>query len=373
MVKIIGLKLNTLEEREFESIKEANEYINSVSVLQCLNGKIKSSKGWIFRYKDKDFPNKAIKITDKRIKVYVLEKDGEIIKLPLLMLSNIYGIDSSGIIEASRGYVNTKNGKVTFEQVKGYKVREATKEEREKVLNEVSYLDYLRSFKEKKQVEKKISLGERIIGGILELNSIGFEREKEIPNTRLLMDIYVEYNNNKYCIEHHGVHHYSEISKTYTLEDRKDYDRRKKEYCLENNIVYIEISYKKTIKDIIEILSKYFGSLKEIKELSLSEDITINIDRFIREYKDTNVKHMSNKYGMKEHTIKSILKRLDYTTKRKPDYKLNVYNKETGEHVFTGGYYEVLEKYPSIQQSAIPRILRGDAKSSGGYTLEKVD
>lgn len=349
MDKIIGLKLDTLEEKEFKSIKEANEYINSISVLQCLKGKIKSSKGWIFRYENKDFPDKAIKITDKRIKVYVLEKDGEIVKLPLLMLSNIYGIDSSGIIEASRGYTSTKNGKVTFEKAKGYKAREATKEEREEVLNKVSYLDYLRSFKDKKHVEKKISLGERIIGDILELNGIEFVREKEIPNTRLLMDIYVEYdNNNKYCIEHHGVHHYSEISKAYTLEDRKEYDKRKKEYCSENNIVYIEISYKKTIKEIIAILSKYFGSLKEIKELRLDEDKTINIEDFIREYKATNVKYMSEKYKMKEHTIKSILKRLDYKSKRKPDYKLNVYNKETGEHVFTGGYYEVLEKYPSI-------------------------
>lgn len=374
MEKIIGLNTKTLEEKEFNSINEASEYINSKSIQRCLDSKAKSTMGWIFRYKGEDFPEKSKRITDKRIKVYVIEKDGETVKLPMEMIQNLYGIGKSSLIEASEGYKKDKKGnRSPIEYAKGYKVREATEKEKEEVLDTVSYIDYLYSYKNPMPLERKESIGEGIVKRILETNNITFEQEKEIPNSRLLMDFYIEDRDNKVCIEYQGVHHDKNRYKGRDYQRREESDKKKKDYCEKNDIILLEIMHNDTIDIIYNKISEKIKLNFKPSTYRLYRDKEIDINMFLKYYETKTRKEMAELYGYTQVDIKNILDKLEYKTKRKPDYKLNVYDKETGEHVFTGGYYEVLEKYPSIQQSAIPKILRGDAKSSGGYTLEKVD
>lgn len=374
MVKIIGLNTKTLEERGFKNVKEANEYIDSVSVQRCLDNKAKRTKGWIFRYSNNNFPSKARKITDKRIKVYVIEREGEVVKLPMEMIQNLYGIGKSSILEASKGFKKDKKGnKTKIEYAKGYKVREATKEEKEEVLENVSYIDYLYSFKNPVPIERKESIGEGIIRRILETNNINFEQEKEIPNSRMLMDFYLETKNSKICIEYQGVHHDENRYKAKDYERRKESDYKKQKYCKENGIHLIEIMHNDTINTIFNKLDKVIKINFKPSTYKLYRGKEIDVEMFLKYYENNTRKEMAEKYGYTQVDIKNILDKLDYESKRKPKYNLEVIDKKSDEIVFKGNYYEVLEKFPTINQSDIPRILRGERKSTGGYKINKID
>lgn len=374
MTKIIGLNTKTLEEKEFNNVEEANNYVGSVSVQRCLDNKAKRTVGWIFRYENKDFPEKSRTITDKRIKIYVIEKGDKIIKLPMEMIQNLYGISKSSLVEASNGYKTGGNNKnVKIEYAKGYKVREATEEEKEEVLETVSYVDYLKSFKNPVPMERQQSIGEGIVERILETNNIYFEKEKEIPNTRMLMDFYVENKGNQICIEYQGVHHDNKRYKGYDIERRQQSDRNKKKYCEDNGIILIEVFHNDTIDTIYNTIAEKIGLTFKPSTYRLYRGKEIDIELFLKYYENSTRKKMADRYGYTQTDIKNILDKLDYSTKRKPKYNLEVYDNKTEEHLFTGGYYEVLEKFPTINQSDIPRILRGERKSTGGYKLKKID
>lgn len=108
------------------------------------------------------------------------------------------------------------------------------------------------------------SNGELTIQSFLDKNKISYEREKKfkdmIYKECLRMDFYLhDYN---MCIEFHGRQHYEFIElfhKTYDgFLERTKKDKIKKEYCRNNNIKYIEISYK-DFENIESILSKQLG------------------------------------------------------------------------------------------------------------------
>ena len=87
------------------------------------------------------------------------------------------------------------------------------------------------------------SKGEYKIAKILQENKIFFEQQKTCKDKALLpFDFYV---NNQYLIEYDGEQHFN---KRDFLEDKYDYiqkhDNIKNEYCKNNNIPLIRISYK---------------------------------------------------------------------------------------------------------------------------------
>lgn len=96
----------------------------------------------------------------------------------------------------------------------------------------------------------KSSKGEITVEKYLRDNNIFFIRQYKFDNCRdkrpLPFDFYLpEYNS---VIEYQGIQHYNDIEffkkKDKGLEDRKRRDKIKKEFCLLNNISYINISYK---------------------------------------------------------------------------------------------------------------------------------
>lgn len=136
--RVIGLNIKTLEEVKFDTLKDAQEWLGSSGIRACVIGNRKTCCGYLWRYENDDFSYRAKTITDKRIKVYVAKKGNEVIKLPLQMLFSEYGLPKANVVGCVKGKYKT---------VKGYTIREATKEEQEETLSSISYIDYIQSFK----------------------------------------------------------------------------------------------------------------------------------------------------------------------------------------------------------------------------------
>lgn len=116
----------------------------------------------------------------------------------------------------------------------------------------------------------KESKGEKKIAKILEDLKIRYKREykfKELGQKRFDFALFQK-NKRKPCaiIEYHGRQHYEPVRFSFKMSDKKCKDnlknlkisdKLKKQYCIDNNIKYLEISYKnkelkETIKDFIE-------------------------------------------------------------------------------------------------------------------------
>ena len=82
--------------------------------------------------------------------------------------------------------------------------------------------------------------------------NIPFEEQKIFDNCRgknnapLRFDFYLEINNKRFIIEFQGIQHYK-IIKGWKgeegLKERQNRDNKKKQYCLDNGIIFIEIPY----------------------------------------------------------------------------------------------------------------------------------
>jgi len=316
--KIIGLNTKTLEEKEFESIEEAQELVgNKGTVKRCLDNKIKSTKGWLFKYEGEDFTSKAKEITDKRIKVYILKKEGKEIGLPMEMIQNMYGISKSELVTASKG-ISDRNQDVTTPRytTKGFTVREATDKEKEEVLNNTSYIDYIKSKNNKVTNDKPLSIGEGFIKNILEFNDINFIREKYIEDTQLRMDFYIEKEGQKFCIEYMGQQHYRERNGVTSLSYRLKNDRIKKKYCAENGIIFIEVSYDYTIQTIIKLLNLYLGNIESPTVFTFYNNINMDIDDFVKNYQYKDKYQMSEYYNITLSDVSNIATLIGKNLKR---------------------------------------------------------
>lgn len=136
--KVVGLNVKTLEEIEFDTLKEAQEWVGSAGVRGCVIGTKKTCKGYLWRYKEDDFSDVARTITDKRIKVYKATNGNTSYKLPLHMLTKKINSDVATITNCSKGKLS---------HAKGYKIEELEGEEKEEVLNSISYIDYIQNYK----------------------------------------------------------------------------------------------------------------------------------------------------------------------------------------------------------------------------------
>lgn len=316
--KIIGLNTKTLEEKEFESIEEAQELVgNKGTVKRCLDNKIKSTKGWLFKYKGEDFTSKAKEITDKRIKVYILKKEDKEIGLPMEMIQNLYGISKSELVTASKG-ISDRNQDVTTPRytTKGFTVREATDKEKEEVLNNTSYIDYIKSKNNKVTNDKPLSIGEGFIKNILEFNDINFIREKYIEDTQLRMDFYIEKEGQKFCIEYMGQQHYRERNGVTSLSYRLKNDRIKKKYCAENGIIFIEVSYDYTIQTIIKLLNLYLGNIESPTVFTFYNNISMDIEDFVKNYQYKDKYQMSEYYNITLSDVSNIATLIGKNLKR---------------------------------------------------------
>jgi hypothetical protein len=111
------------------------------------------------------------------------------------------------------------------------------------------------------------SQGEVAVKTFLENNKIKFEQQKKFKDCKLKNHLPFDFYLKKYnaVIEYNGIQHYEFFKYFHKIEEefnkRKERDKIKKEYCLKNNIKFIEIPYweKDNIKSIL------------IKELNLEK------------------------------------------------------------------------------------------------------
>lgn len=114
------------------------------------------------------------------------------------------------------------------------------------------------------------SKGEKLVSQVLDQLQVRYKREykfKELGNYRFDFALFRKYKRKPYAIiEYHGTQHYqvvdfsgkNKIRAENQFKKIKFNDKIKKQYCLDNNIKYLEISYKekdnieKIIKDFIE-------------------------------------------------------------------------------------------------------------------------
>lgn len=120
----------------------------------------------------------------------------------------------------------------------------------------------------------KESRGEIEISKYLDQLNITYQSQYEIQllskgklTNKAILDFYLEWNNNKYAIEFHGIQHYEwtpifQTKEEFQLQLRRDEEVRK--YCKTNNIQLIEIKYD---TDVIESLDLYFKNVAELKNL----------------------------------------------------------------------------------------------------------
>ena len=271
----------------------------------------------MFKYEGEDFTSKAKEITDKRIKVYILKKEGKEIGLPMEMIQNMYGISKSELVTASKG-ISDRNQDVTTPRytTKGFTVREATDKEKEEVLNNTSYIDYIKSKNNKVTNDKPLSIGEGFIKNILEFNDINFIREKYIEDTQLRMDFYVEKEGQKFCIEYMGQQHYRERNGVTSLSYRLKNDRIKKKYCAENGIIFIEVSYDYTIQTIIKLLNLYLGNIESPTVFTFYNNINMDIDDFVKNYQYKDKYQMSEYYNITLSDVSNIATLIGKNLKR---------------------------------------------------------
>lgn len=168
------------------------------------------------------------------------------------------------------------------------------------------------------------SWGERCVASILKQSDIDYETQKAIHHedgTIQYMDFYVEYDGKKYDIEYHGRQHYEEDPKNRlfnTLKEQQNSDSRKREYCNNNDIIFIELPYTlSTVTGVAKELHRYFPTI------DLSKDFTVENFNFYKEMAEYYMNHSeydtAKKFGVAGSTVRKNAYRLGYkkTTKHK--------------------------------------------------------
>lgn len=102
----------------------------------------------------------------------------------------------------------------------------------------------------------KESKGEREIAKLLKENGIGFKRQKKFKECRNIMELPFDFYLTDFniCIEYNGRQHYEPIDyfggyKTFELQ--KIRDKKKEEFCKDNDIELLIIRYDESIKSVI--------------------------------------------------------------------------------------------------------------------------
>lgn len=120
----------------------------------------------------------------------------------------------------------------------------------------------------------KLSRGETRIANWLTLNHISYSiqhkfKNSEIPNYPF--DFYLKYNDKQYCIEYQGEQHYKPVNRfggEQAFQNQLIRDKKKKNFCNNNNIILIEIPYT-DFQNIDSILTSWFND--QSKDVDSSE------------------------------------------------------------------------------------------------------
>lgn len=165
------------------------------------------------------------------------------------------------------------------------------------------------------------SWGERCVSTILKENDIDFKAQCTIfyeDGTRQYMDFYIEYEGGKFDVEYNGRQHYQEerINQLFSsLEVQKEKDRRKKEYCANNGITYIEIPYTvREVNDIAKALKTYIPIIDDNREYVI-ESYRYDEKAIIDYYKTHTEKETARTFGISGSTVKNIAKRNKFSKK----------------------------------------------------------
>ena len=112
---------------------------------------------------------------------------------------------------------------------------------------------------------RKRSRGEKLIENYLKESGIEFEVEKLLDNnSRQRFDFYLENFKYKIAIEFNGEQHYKETNYFSTnLETLQERDKRKAEYCLQNNIELVIIPYTLSDNEIYKILQNIINKFND--------------------------------------------------------------------------------------------------------------
>lgn len=176
--------------------------------------------------------------------------------------------------------------------------------------------------------DSKSSWGERCISTILNDNNIPFTHLKRITNkdgSHQFMDFYLETPEGKFDIEYNGAQHYKEIKlfKYDSLKNQKSRDAKKRTFCKDNNIVYVEIPYTvDTPTEIAQLLKEYLPTIDTGKEYIVPS--TNLADRDILDFYKTNtVLATATKFGISPRTVITTAKRYNFNkvVRRNPDLK----------------------------------------------------
>lgn len=122
----------------------------------------------------------------------------------------------------------------------------------------------------KKRV-KRMSNGQQKVKETLEDLKLEFFEEKYLDNSLLRFDFYFELNEKKYAIEYNGEQHYRPVEYFGGIErfnQQKERDNRKREYCCNNNINLLEISYKEKLLDIPIIIKNFINSTTKVVQVN---------------------------------------------------------------------------------------------------------
>lgn len=115
------------------------------------------------------------------------------------------------------------------------------------------------------ECKKKKSFLEETVASYLKNNQISYTYEKKfidmrgINNGYMSYDFYIEHNNKIYTIEVQGAQHYHPVNifgGEIQFNKQQEHDRRKKQYAIDHNFIFIEIPYTcKNVKNyLIDII-----------------------------------------------------------------------------------------------------------------------
>lgn len=105
--------------------------------------------------------------------------------------------------------------------------------------------------------QRKYSWGVRVISAFLDRRNIKYEREKILEGTLLRFDIFLPTLN--LAIEYQGKQHYEPIpffGGNEKFQQQQERDNRKRQFCKDNNIFLLEISYTLKKEEIEKVLSE---------------------------------------------------------------------------------------------------------------------
>lgn len=217
------------------------------------------------------------------------------------------------------------------------------------------------------------SWGERCVASILKQNGINFKSQRTIfheDGSRQYMDFYIEYGGQKYNIEYNGRQHYEQDPKNRlfrTLKEQQDADKKKKEYCEANGIVFIEIPYTiNKVNDIAAEISKYLP-IHPSKDYKVE---TFNNDKEIAEYyMKHSEKDTAKKFGIAGSTVRKTAYRLGYRkghsyTKDQVREILDYYQYHTGQ--------ETADRFNITKNAVFNLARRSETKKTQAYDHEAV-